>query len=148
MDVEYAVLERVLEPYFSHCRYLRSATVEGSSATGVFSVERSPYVRGTGHLNAADFIVCYNQLAFVFFAQVSCGDESQLAGFCRDQLTEMFIVGMDDVRFRKPVDPGLFGARMDLVQTFERGSVLFADTNFDVDSGKQRARVRVARMVK
>lgn len=66
-------LARVLTPYRSHCRYLKSACAEFEGEPGweslvmrgEFGIDASCYIDDTGHFNAVEFNICYNQLAYV-----------------------------------------------------------------------------------
>lgn len=67
------LLARVLEPYsYKGCRYLTDATYRASGdsmfATGNFSIPESVYIRSTGHFNAVELVLCFNQLAYSAFA--------------------------------------------------------------------------------
>lgn len=78
------LLKEVLIPYKENCRYLQHASLEylpsdpTSSiqderkilllAKGRFSVSHSCYIADTGHFNAVEFNICYNQLAYYFIA--------------------------------------------------------------------------------
>src|SRR5690348_5245638 len=80
--VSAALLENVLAPYKPHCRYLQRAhVVSGSeraglpaskgtevSAHGDFAIPESCYIADTGHFNAVEFNICYNQLAYTLLA--------------------------------------------------------------------------------
>lgn len=66
------LLARVLEPYSCKgCRYLidaqYSATEDSVLAYGNFTIGESAYIRSTGHFNAVELILCFNQLAYSAF---------------------------------------------------------------------------------
>ncbi len=68
------LLELVLRPYRTHCRYLKTAVLDvtgESSATvsGMFEIDESCYIDDTGHFNAVEFNICYNQLAYYLIAK-------------------------------------------------------------------------------
>lgn len=70
------LLARVLEPYSCKgCRYLidaqYSATEDSVLAYGNFTIGESAYIRSTGHFNAVELILCFNQLAYSAFARPS-----------------------------------------------------------------------------
>ncbi|MEC3954110.1 FcoT family thioesterase [Nocardia sp. CDC153] len=63
-----AELDEVLRCYKPHCRYLKSlaVTVDGDRVigTGTFSIPEPCYIDDTGHLNAVEVGICYNQLLY------------------------------------------------------------------------------------
>jgi hypothetical protein len=76
------LMARVLQPYKPHCRYLVSARVEhpvedaddleGGALCrvfGEFSIGESCYIEDTGHLNAVEVNICYNQMLYILYAQ-------------------------------------------------------------------------------
>ncbi len=74
------LLVRVLEPYsYKGCRYLLDAeyqaTADSVYAVGNFRIEESAYIRSTGHFNAAELILCFNQLAYSAFAPAILNEE-------------------------------------------------------------------------
>jgi FcoT-like thioesterase domain len=79
------LLSRVLRPYRAkNCEYLRSVTVtmDGDAVTGgagtpgglltaacEFEIAESCYIDDTGHFNAVEFNICYNQMAYYVLAK-------------------------------------------------------------------------------
>jgi hypothetical protein len=72
------LLAQVLRPYRLHCQYLKSAVVEAApvsalrdqvTASAEFEIEESCYIDDTGHFNAVEFNICYNQLAYYLIAK-------------------------------------------------------------------------------
>ncbi|QDS94403.1 FcoT-like thioesterase domain protein [Roseimaritima multifibrata] len=78
IEVDDAFLDQVLTPYRHHCRYLNSVQIgfegEGTPtwdkmvSRGKFAIGESCYIDDTGHFNAVEFNICYNQLAYVHLA--------------------------------------------------------------------------------
>src|SRR2546422_760024 len=72
--VDPSVLDMVLDCYKPHCRYLHSATVEPGrngvvvAGRGEFAISESCYIADTGHFNAVEFNICYNQIAYITLA--------------------------------------------------------------------------------
>jgi hypothetical protein len=73
-------MAEILQPYRANAKYLRSAEliyVRSSAADdeaaglvtgrGRFCIPESCYIDDTGHFNAVEFNICYNQLAYVVF---------------------------------------------------------------------------------
>lgn len=116
------LLERVLQPYKPHCRYVHHAAVhqvhdagEGPRlvARGEFGIADSCYIDDTGHFNSVEFNICYNQL--VYFAIAKAVDEQVFEGFAgwriddfwRKQLPDILITRFESC-FHKPVLPRSF----------------------------------------
>lgn len=59
----------VLRPYRQACQYLTTAVLELApdrmpTVSGDFEIGDSCYIDDTGHFNAVEFNMCYNQLAY------------------------------------------------------------------------------------
>lgn len=116
------VLSRVLEPYsYKGCRYLTDAeygiTSDAVHAQGSFGINESAYIRSTGHFNAVELVLCFNQLAYSAFAQGVVNEDIwafrgwSFEDFCRNQLAGMLIKSTSS-RFRRLVDSRHFSARL------------------------------------
>jgi hypothetical protein len=72
-DIDHSFLLKVLAPYRDQCRYLKRAYFqerEGSGLQGLlmngeFSIPESCYIDDTGHFNAVEYNICFNQIAYV-----------------------------------------------------------------------------------
>ena len=78
-------IDDILKPYRKHAQYLKSAELthfqdkcscatKGKdagliTAKGRFSIPESCYIDDTGHFNAVEFNICFNQLAYVAFGK-------------------------------------------------------------------------------
>jgi hypothetical protein len=108
---------RVLRPYRVSCCYLRAAEVQKSPGTaqahGQFSIAESCYIADTGHFNAVEFNICYNQLGYYLLA--TCIDRTlfealapwTLADFWPRQLSDVLIYEFSS-RFRRMINPREF----------------------------------------
>ena len=134
-------LEMVLTPYKMHCRYLKSASVEYEgregatvSARGTFSIPESCYIADTGHFNAVDFNICYNQLAYCLLAQcidLRLLDELShwtLAGFQQRQLSG-FLIAQFFSAFSSPLNPKSFHGDVGISEIFRNERTIFLKTN-------------------
>ncbi|SLC90481.1 FcoT family thioesterase [Mycobacteroides abscessus] len=117
-----AMLSRVLEPYsYKGCRYLNDAeygiTSDAVHAQGNFAIDESAYIRSTGHFNAVELVLCFNQLAYCAFAQGVVNDDIwafrgwSIDDYCENQLASMLIKSTSS-RFRRLVNPRQFSARL------------------------------------
>ncbi len=72
-DIESSFVNKVLSPYRQHCQYLKKAYfqqqeglgLQGMLMNGEFSIPESCYIDDTGHFNAVEYNICYNQIAYV-----------------------------------------------------------------------------------
>jgi hypothetical protein len=118
-----AFVADILKPYRPNVRYLKSAEIDLVrrdepawrravrtgllTGTGRFAIGDSCYIDDTGHFNAVEFNICYNQLAYVLFAKCIEGRHVpelsflDFAEFKRQQLPSWLIVGIEDVRFTR-----------------------------------------------
>lgn len=75
-DIDDGFATQVLKPYFEHSRYLKKAwfqyaeTLEPQSLimNGEFSIPESCYIDDTGHFNAVEYNICFNQICYVHLA--------------------------------------------------------------------------------
>ncbi|MCL7419894.1 MAG: FcoT family thioesterase [Methylobacter sp.] len=75
-DIDQAFMNEVLKPYFSHSRYLKQAWFQQSEdldpqsliMNGEFSIPESCYIDDTGHFNAVEYNICFNQICYVHMA--------------------------------------------------------------------------------
>jgi len=149
IDGDAALLSRLLMPYKPHCKYLKSVSVEYASdslngptrldlgpisAHGEFSIPESCYIQDTGHFNAVEFNICYNQIAYYLTAE--CIRHGLLKGvmdwnleeYLQNQLSNCFISTFSST-FHKPMKSQRFIGRMDLLAaTATRRGYVFLET--------------------
>jgi len=122
------LLVRVLDPYeYKGCRYLidaeYKATPDAVLATGNFSIGEPAYIKSTGHFNAAEFIMCFNQLAYSAFAPAILNEEIpvlrgwSISDYFDLQLPSMLIKNTAS-RFKRMIHAPKFSARL-LCNNFE-----------------------------
>lgn len=144
--VDAALMGGILEPYKEHCRYLKHASIErGGDASapgaqapligrGAFCIPQSCYIADTGHFNAVEFNICYNQLAYVTFAAFTVANQVEalsgmtLQEFRAKQLSNMLIGNLSS-SFKRPIDACSFHARISFDRLSARGSALFMKTS-------------------
>ena len=75
-------IHNVLDVYDENCRYIHDMHYRYQmnrreddliphqlQAEARFSIEKSSYIKDTGHFNAVEFILCFNQIAYVLLAK-------------------------------------------------------------------------------
>ncbi|MEZ0303101.1 MAG: FcoT family thioesterase [Hyphomicrobiaceae bacterium] len=145
-----AFIGEILRPYRQRSRYLKEAVIthfrdkasEGPAATsglitaeGKFAIEESCYIDDTGHFNAVEFNICYNQLAYVMFGKcVAEGLMGRLrcervevptfSEFKRHQLPNMVIVSIES-RYYRQLDSRSFTGTLRLERISPVGGAWF-----------------------
>lgn len=144
-----SLLKRILIPYKENCHYLQNASVEYQSADfanqkeskhsallvakGKFSIVQSCYIVDTGHFNAVEFNICYNQLAYYLLAE--CVQHQLLDKFktwdiqtyIRRQLSDILIVRFSST-FQKPICSAAFNGYVEIIRAFTRKNAFFIQT--------------------
>jgi len=109
INIQKSTLDAVLGCYKPSARYLKSAELEYPTITGVFEISQPCYIHDTGHFNAVDLLICYNQLSYAGLAEA--GQKGiipelgiiTLEEFKALQLQNMLIVHVDKMRFKEPI---------------------------------------------
>jgi hypothetical protein len=161
----------ILQPYKAHARYLKTAEIasfrekssddkgKGALAKGVgrFAIPESCYIDDTGHFNAVEFNICFNQLAYVMFAKcieagvmqkMRCGsvDVMSLPEYKQRQLPSMVIVSMES-RYFKQLDSRDFRGELSIDKISSVGSAWFFFTSItfsDAEGVKAKGSVVLA----
>jgi FcoT-like thioesterase domain len=103
-DDDPALLARVMRVYLPHCRYLTGAVLEATpepggparpTVTGRFAIGDSCYIDDTGHFNAVEFNICYNQMAYYLIAKAV--KEGLLPVFAGWQLEDFFRLQLPNI---------------------------------------------------
>jgi hypothetical protein len=156
------LLDQVLECYKPHCRYLKKITVSAAggvvTAGGEFGIGESCYIDDTGHLNAVEVNICYNQMLYFAVAE-SVRDRLHpvFAGWTMDdywrrRLPDVLISRLTS-RFHRPIGSRRFFGEFELTSATRRrlrpGSppLISLHTAFrfwDDDSGRCDGEVAVA----
>lgn len=159
-DTDAALLADVLRPYRLHCRYLQTAAVSTDPvrASCDFVIPESCYIDDTGHFNAVEFNICYNQMAYYLIAASIKNDLIEvfepwtLADFWRLQLGNILITDFKSM-FRQQMRGRVFSGEVviDDVSYLEGAgrweSLLVIRTScrfWDESGGHCRGAVRIA----
>ncbi len=162
MHIAESFVADVLKPYRENAKYLKSARIthcDGKTSTsegkafvtgvGRFAIPESCYIDDTGHFNAVEFNICYNQLAYVIFGKcleagliqkINAGlqklsDERAnglsltMTDYKRDQLPCMLIVSIEGVRFFKQMKSGDFEGELSINRVAPLGPAWFFYTS-------------------
>lgn len=173
MPVAESFAADILKPYRDHARYLKSAEITQFSdksdiiagsdnqklatSKGRFSIPESCYIDDTGHFNAVEFNICYNQLAYVMFAKLIDAnllhrlrtgkvDVLSIPEFKRHQLPAMVIVSLES-RYFKQLDSKDFSGELTIEKISPVGDAWFFFTSVtfaDKDGVKAKGSVVLA----
>ncbi|AYF73953.1 hypothetical protein D7D52_08835 [Nocardia yunnanensis] len=110
-------LDEVLSCYKPHCRYLKSLSVDVFGdrivGTGTFAIPEPCYIDDTGHLNAVEVGICYNQLLYQTMATMVRHRTGPVLAdwtmpeFLRRYLPDVLIAASRNV-FRRAIDSRAF----------------------------------------
>jgi hypothetical protein len=143
IDVADDMLGLVLRPYKPHCRYLKRASVSADrgdlvSARGQFSIPESCYIASTGHFNAVEFNICYNQLAYTLMAAciehklVDALSHWSMADYRERQLPDFLIVSFAS-EFRSAMQSDKFEGVVQIERVSVRRGSIFMKTSVRFD---------------
>jgi len=153
--VSEALLGEVLTPYKPHCRYLKRAWVvvcrpdrfnssrseAHISIRGEFAIRESCYIADTGHFNAVEFNICYNQLAYTLLA--TCVEQKlmrELASWSLDeyrrrQLSDFLIVNFSS-EFRTSMQSDRFEGLVSIDKSMTRRDTILIKTSSQFQDGR------------
>jgi hypothetical protein len=183
IDISNAFVAEVLKPYRANAKYLKSAQIIHLSdktstekaakdsafvtGTGRFAIPESCYIDDTGHFNAVEFNICYNQLAYVlcgkcielgilqklnselqkFSDEKANGFSLSMADYKRHQLPAMLIVSIEGVRFFKQLKSDDFRGALSINRVAPVGGAWFFFTTItfsDAEGVKAKGSVVLA----
>lgn len=165
-----ALFHRCMNPYRAKdCIYLTSSRVDvcanrpvdgvaasagpaGLVGHGTFRIKESCYIDDTGHFNAAEFVISYNQLMYMTLCEAIASGASPIFDgwtiddFWERQLPDVLIQQLD-TRYSRPIDARGYRAKFRVtgldVSRLERGILkLRTEIEFSDDAGG-RARGQV-----
>jgi hypothetical protein len=156
------LLAQVLEVYVPACRYLRSAeafeTDEGAVGFHcALAIPESFYIRSTGHFNAVEFNLCYNQMMYHGVARMVADrlaapfNTWSLPDYWARQLAEFLIVDFRST-FHQGIDAASFSGDLvfDRIRSIPGGRnwrpMVALDTScrfWDGNGGRAEGTVRV-----
>jgi hypothetical protein len=129
-ETDEELLALVLRPYQAKkTQYLKTAVVETGGAdpsamltvSGDFTIEESCYIDDTGHFNAVEFNICYNQLAYYLIAKsvknglVPVFQGWSLEDFWRLQLPNILITDFQST-FKRKMRGRMFSGSVSLTE--------------------------------
>ncbi|ODS22733.1 hypothetical protein AB835_12595 [Candidatus Endobugula sertula] len=172
------IIHKILLPYRKkNALYLKKAKMINLeekengilSIVGDFEINDSCYVDSTGHFNAVELIICFNQLAYVLFGYAFSHNlfkyfpikngttEAKeiltlmtLDNYLDEQLSAMFILKSEQ-SFQAVINPNSFQCFLQVVQIFYRNKIFFIKTRStfsDDGNGKAKSKITLAYVVR
>ncbi|GAB1544103.1 FcoT family thioesterase [Scytonema sp. NUACC21] len=149
-DVDIDLLNSILLPYKDDCKYLKKAKFQYLEpkklvsisernhqglwfTKGYFSIPESCYIADTGHFNAVEYNICYNQLGYTMVAhllenKLLKGMESwNIATYKERQLPDFLIVKFSST-FKKPINSSLFQGTFSIYKYSVRDKLIMLKT--------------------
>ncbi len=164
-DTDPDILALVLRPYIPQCRYVETARTEvgrprkegeAPSLVGIYAKCAIPatfYIEDTGHFNAVEFNLCYNQLAYYAIAAsvkhklLDVFSAWDMEEYRRRQLPDVLISKLSS-HFIRPVHGAAFEGWLDITKasTSSKGHIfLTMDVSFtDSHDGLAKGEVTLA----
>jgi hypothetical protein len=158
VEVPEDLFRGILSPYRAACTYLEKMWIDfyqedgpadavggGVVGRGQFSIPESFYIEDTGHFNAVEFNLCYNQIAYIYLAY--CADHKlippmsavDLAYYRRQQLGGILISKFSS-SFYSQMTASSFWGEVSLPRTQERSRLWLLETHIRFwDDGDGRA---------
>ncbi len=130
-------LHEMLKPYYPECRYLVEAELNFPTIKGRFAIPKTFYGAQSGHFNATELMICYNQICYTFFAEAfdqglfKSVDRISLEEFKKYQLGNSYIARIDKLKFSKPINPKDFYGKITLNKTRRFNNTAFFSTEFE-----------------
>ncbi|MFC5045484.1 FcoT family thioesterase [Aquimarina hainanensis] len=172
IPIDPSFVATVLKPYMETTTYLKSAEILSHKKTAVskdnsenllvakgeFTIPNSCYIDDTGHFNAVEFNICFNQLSYVMFAYAFKNrlmhsmfqqwDDTGLSfeTFMNNQLSSMLIVKIEG-KFMNAIDSDQFWGELILREVTPRSKVTFFYTDiffYDKNGGRSKGSVVLA----
>ncbi|AFZ26073.1 Protein of unknown function (DUF2662) [Cylindrospermum stagnale PCC 7417] len=149
-NVSQFLLDMFLEPYKENCKYLKKAQVQYSNVgipkksqkvdeaewiiKGEFSIPDSCYIADTGHFNAVEFNICYNQLCYILMAYLvdnkllDAMKHWDLKTYKERQLSNCLIAKFSST-FKKQINARQFQGLLAINKSSFRGNLIILKTS-------------------
>lgn len=157
LDETHPLFRQCMDPYRKKgCIYLKSAEIDTTTlrSTGTFGFKESCYIDDTGHFNAVEFTICYNQLMYMTLCAGVAENNAAFADWSMEdwwqrQLPNVLIQELTS-RYSWPINPRDFQGEFTVTEfdesRLERGIMkLRTEVSFnDANGGRARGQVLLA----
>ncbi len=144
--IDDSLLQRTMITYSSkNAVYLKGVYIdykipsgndEDYVARGVFSIGESCYTNDTGHFNAVEFNICYNQLMYTALAHgvskklLNCLQDLTLDEYYNKQLPDVYITRLESY-YKKVIDPNDFSGVFRVKKTKKTRKLIIIKTQIE-----------------
>lgn len=134
--VRQEILDTMLQPYYPECRYLKESELNFPTMHSKFSISKTFYGAQSGHFNATEMMMCYNQMAYTFIAAsveeglIESAGTIPLEKFIEYQMANCLMARIGNIKFKSQINPKNFYGEITLKKYPTRGKNLFATTDF------------------
>lgn len=155
-------VKRILQPYRKDACYLKKAILEYNGndnkypiLKGDLEINESCYIDDTGHFNAVEFNICFNQMGYTYLGYcIKEGLIPQLEGFsknnCKEffekQLSHFLIVNIQS-SYKKPINSDQFYGEIGIKTISKKANCTFIVMTckyYDDDNGRSFGEVTLA----
>lgn len=157
VEVSQELLAKIMKPYRPDTTYLKKAIIltkeDGTKiGYGEFSIQESCYIDDTGHFNAVEFNICYNQLAYTYLGdQIAQGNIPELAGFANDVFFEKqlshFLIASITSSYKRPMNAKHFYGEFEIESIIKKSKCTFIKTlckYYDDANGQSSGEITLA----
>lgn len=162
ITIDNAFSRQILKPYREHTTYLKKTVCywknsESNYPTmkGDFQINESCYIDDTGHFNAVEFNICYNQLGYTYLGYcIKEGIIPELNDFAQDdngeffekQLSHFLIVDIHST-YKRPINAKQFYGETTIKSIYKKAHFTFIIMPckfYDDANGKAFGEVKIA----
>ncbi|WP_108870005.1 FcoT family thioesterase [Aquimarina aquimarini] len=155
-------VKKILQPYTEDACYLKKAVFEYDKkhseypiVKGEFEIKESCYIDDTGHFNAVEFNICFNQLGYTYLGYcIKEGLIPGLEGFsnndCNDffekQLSHFLIANIQS-SYKRPINSNKFYGEIGIKSIIRKANCTFIVipcNYYDDDEGRSFGEVTLA----
>ncbi len=102
-------------------------------------LDHSSYYGNNGHFNAVEFIICANQLGYIYFAALALNQRLNLKDKMVDfnqlvhqkMIDDIYIAKIKEVKFKKPIKPKNFFGEFRIKKEFDVKHTKFFDVEIN-----------------
>jgi hypothetical protein len=134
--VRQEILDTMLQAYYPECRYLKEANFDFPKMESKFSIPKTFYGSQSGHFNATEMMMCYNQMSYAFFAKsleeglIEPVGTLPLNEFIKCQMGNCLLARLNNIKFKSQIDAKDFSGKIVLKKSPKRGNNVFVTTDF------------------
>ncbi|MCX2762271.1 FcoT family thioesterase [Aquimarina muelleri] len=162
ITIDDGFVKKILRPYREDTSYLKKAVFEYDKDSneypivkGDFEIKESCYIDDTGHFNAVEFNICFNQIGYTYLGySIKEGLIPELEGFSKNngneffekQLSHFLIVNIQS-SYKRPINSDQFYGEVGIKTITKKASCTFIIMSckyYDDDGGRSFGEITLA----